>query len=249
MKIIILCAGIGSRLKHLTKENPKCLVNVNGVSILGRLLIQLFKLGLTEKDIFLCSGYKSEALQFKYTKFLNKRFRTTNMMETTIIGIQSLNIKKDSQEKILVIYGDCIYSYESINKIFKNLNNKNEIIIPVDLDWKDKWSKRYPNIYEDAETLEYDLSSKKLISIGNKTYIEEEYMAQFMGIYIIPQNLISNFLNSYRNFPNKIREKMSTTEFFNKTKKTINYLVMPDSYQWTEVDTLEDLNYAKKMFP
>ena len=34
MKAIILAAGMGSRLKHLTKYKPKCLIEINGKSLL-----------------------------------------------------------------------------------------------------------------------------------------------------------------------------------------------------------------------
>ena len=93
MKILILCAGIGSRLGSLTSENPKCLVEINSISILDRLLNQLNNLGLNEKDIFLCGGYKNEQLPTKYRKFINNNFLTTNMMKTTIVGLKQLQTK------------------------------------------------------------------------------------------------------------------------------------------------------------
>ena len=67
MKILILCAGIGSRLGSYTDNNPKCLVKVNLISILDRLLNQLENLGLDKKNIFLCGGYKHELLPSKYS--------------------------------------------------------------------------------------------------------------------------------------------------------------------------------------
>ena len=41
MNILILCAGLGKRLEYKTKNKPKCLVEVNKISILERLLRQL----------------------------------------------------------------------------------------------------------------------------------------------------------------------------------------------------------------
>ena len=248
MKILILCAGIGSRLGSYTSNNPKCLVKVNLLSILDRLLNQLHNLGINKKNIFLCGGYRYELLPSKYKRFINKNFRTTNMMRTTMVGIDELKKTNNLKDNILIIYGDCIYSDEFISKIIRNSESFNDITIPVDLDWKKKWEERYENIYEDAETLEYDRSTNKLISIGAKTFIEKQYMAQFMGIYYIPKNIINNFIFKFKKLPNETQNKISTTEFFQKTIKDLNYYVIPDKYIWTEIDTIDDLFYAKKLF-
>lgn len=37
MQAIILAAGMGKRLKELTQNNTKCMVKVNGVSLIDRL--------------------------------------------------------------------------------------------------------------------------------------------------------------------------------------------------------------------
>ena len=37
MQAIILAAGMGKRLGELTKGNTKCMVNVNGISLIDRL--------------------------------------------------------------------------------------------------------------------------------------------------------------------------------------------------------------------
>ena len=47
MQAIILAAGMGKRLGELTKGNTKCMVNVNGISLIDRTLTQLSKLSLS----------------------------------------------------------------------------------------------------------------------------------------------------------------------------------------------------------
>ena len=221
MKVLILCAGLGTRLGNLTEKTPKCLVKLNSKSILERLLYQLSNNGLQKNQIYFGAGYKSEKLPSGYKKFINFKFEITNMMETTIIGIKGF-----------------------IPKVDKITN----ITVPVDLDWEIKWSKRYQNIYQDAETLQYDLFNERLLSIGEKTSLKKDYMAQFMGIYFLPQHFIKKYIDSYESMPINIRDKISTTEFFQKTKNINTFYVMPGKYSWTEVDTLDDLLYAKKNF-
>ena len=43
MQAIILAAGMGKRLKELTRSNTKCMVTVNGVTIIDRMLHQIEK--------------------------------------------------------------------------------------------------------------------------------------------------------------------------------------------------------------
>ena len=46
MQAIILAAGMGRRLGELTRNNTKCMVRVNGVALIDRLLNQLVPLNL-----------------------------------------------------------------------------------------------------------------------------------------------------------------------------------------------------------
>ena len=61
MQAIILAAGMGKRLKELTDDATKCMVKVNGVTMIERMLSQLDRLGLSR--IILVVGYKAEKLR------------------------------------------------------------------------------------------------------------------------------------------------------------------------------------------
>ena len=52
MQAIILAAGMGKRLKELTKNNTKCMVKVNGVSLIDRMLHQIEKQNVDKGRIF-----------------------------------------------------------------------------------------------------------------------------------------------------------------------------------------------------
>ena len=60
MQAIILAAGMGKRLKELTADNTKCMVRVNGVSLIERALRQLEDLHLSR--IIIVVGYRGEKL-------------------------------------------------------------------------------------------------------------------------------------------------------------------------------------------
>ena len=51
MKALILAAGFGSRLAPITNDIPKCMVEVNGKSILSKQIDNLYENGITDITI------------------------------------------------------------------------------------------------------------------------------------------------------------------------------------------------------
>ena len=60
MQAIILAAGMGKRLQELTRSNTKCMVRVNGVTLIDRMLHQIERLGLSR--IVIVVGYEGQKL-------------------------------------------------------------------------------------------------------------------------------------------------------------------------------------------
>ena len=61
MQAIILAAGMGKRLKQLTRNNTKCMVKVGGVPLINRTLRQLDSLDLSR--IIIVTGYEGQKLR------------------------------------------------------------------------------------------------------------------------------------------------------------------------------------------
>ena len=81
IKGIILAAGEGKRLKHLTKNCPKCMVRLFGKSLLQYQIETFRKCGI--KDITVIKGHKGEMINFSGIKYYdNKDYKSTNMVET-----------------------------------------------------------------------------------------------------------------------------------------------------------------------
>ena len=68
MQAVILAAGMGKRLKDLTADNTKCMVKVNGVTLIERMLKQLNALKLSK--IVIVIGYEGKKLT-DYIESLN----------------------------------------------------------------------------------------------------------------------------------------------------------------------------------
>lgn len=102
MNAIILAAGMGTRLRPLTNDRPKCLVSVNGVPMVERQIQFLKEKGID--DITLISGYKAEALEYLKDKYgvdiiFNDRYDTCN-------NINSLYIVRDRFHDTYILEGD-----------------------------------------------------------------------------------------------------------------------------------------------
>ncbi|WP_028896085.1 CTP--phosphocholine cytidylyltransferase [Prevotella sp. HUN102] len=67
MNAIILAAGMGTRLRPLTNDIPKCLVPVSGTPFIERQIQFLHESSVT--DITLVSGYKAEKLDYLKEKY------------------------------------------------------------------------------------------------------------------------------------------------------------------------------------
>lgn len=102
MNAIILAAGMGSRMRPLTNEIPKCLVPVNGVPMVERQIQFLHETGIT--DITLVSGYKAEKLDYLKEKYgvdivFNYKYDVCN-------NIFSMYLVRDRLHDTYVVEGD-----------------------------------------------------------------------------------------------------------------------------------------------
>ena len=125
MIAVILNAGLGSRLLPLTKDIPKCLLQINGKSILEYQIDILRKNGVSE--IIVVVGYKKE-------KILNILDNDITIIENPIYfktnSSYSLWLTRNivSGKKFLYLNGDLICHESVISKLLKS-NNKCSIII------------------------------------------------------------------------------------------------------------------------
>src|SRR6056300_413719 len=89
LKVILLVAGEGKRLHPYTSDRPKCMVEVEGVSLIDRQLSILKGEGLDE--IIMIGGYKSEMLKGKVKKLKhNPKYYKTNMVRTLFCANEEL---------------------------------------------------------------------------------------------------------------------------------------------------------------
>ncbi len=179
MKVIILAAGQGTRLRPLTDDRPKCMVEVNGKSIIERQLDTIRNCGVRDEDIAIVTGYCSDVLsnRFKDTAISfvrNEKFETTNMVYSLMCAEKAM----ESDSDIVVSYGDIIYDETVFRKV---MDAGDELSVIVDDGWYEYWSQRNENPLDDAETLMFD-SDDYLTEIGQRTKELDRIQSQYIGL-------------------------------------------------------------------
>ena len=108
MQAIILAAGMGKRLGDLTKDNTKCMVKVNGVPLIDRLLTQLSRFSLVK--VIIVIGYEGKKLR----DYIGQEYKglaieyIENSINNTTNKINSLSLAKQQlqEDDTLLIESD-----------------------------------------------------------------------------------------------------------------------------------------------
>lgn len=256
MKVIILAAGQGSRLRPLTDNCPKCMVEVNGKSIIERQIEIMHACGIADKDITIICGYCGDVLQKKFENseiqfIVNTEYETTNMVCSLMCG---KNIMENAND-ILISYGDIIYSAEVLQTILKS--NENSSVI-VDDGWYGYWAERNDNPLDDAETLMFD-ENGYLTEIGQKTTELNKVQSQYIGLMRFKKEGLKELLE----LSAEAKRKSSVGEKLWRTERNYNKMYMTDLLQglidegkklkavhihrgWFEIDDPEDLKIVER---
>ena len=237
LKVILLVAGEGKRLHPYTLDRPKCMVEVEGISLIDRQLSILKGEGLD--NIIMIGGYKSEMLKGKVEKLKhNPKYYNTNMVRTLFCANEEL------EGEIIVAYGDIVYSKNILKALIKSTA---DISVTIDKNWESYWRQRNPNPLLDAETLKLD-EDDNIIEIGQKPKSLGEIEGQYMGLIKFSNEGVKQ-LKEFYNLVLK-NDKLLTKPLDNaymtdllqgiiNAGKTIKSIPIYDD--WVEVDTVEDL--------
>ena len=138
MQVIILAAGMGKRLAELTKDHTKCMVKVNSVPLIDRVIGSLLQVGLT--DIIIVTGYKGDIIKQYINdtyKNLNIRFIDNPIYDKTN-NIYSLFLCKEEMQKddSLIIESDLIFDTAILERIIDN-RWPNIAVVDKYQDWMD----------------------------------------------------------------------------------------------------------------
>jgi len=143
MQALMLAAGMGKRLGRFTKNSTKCMVPVNGKTLIEYAIESLIQCGI--KKFVMVVGYKSEVLiNFIKEKFPEERLcgMEIEFIENPIYdktnNIYSLYLAKNrlSEDDTLLLESDLIFKKEILSSLISS-SDKNVAVVSKFEPWMD----------------------------------------------------------------------------------------------------------------
>ena len=236
-KVILLVAGEGKRLRPFTLDRPKCMVEIDGISLIDRQLSVLKAEGLD--NIIMAGGYKSEMLKREGIKLkLNPRYFETNMVWTLF------SVEEELDGDVIVSYGDIVYSREILQTL---LESTADIAVIIDKEWESYWRERNEEPLDDAETLKLRADGT-IREIGQSPQSLDEIEGQYIGLMKFSAQGVSQMKETFYEalesgeLLGKPIENSYMTDLLqaliNSEKLVTSIPVYGD---WVEIDTVSDL--------
>ena len=233
MKALILAAGFGSRLAPITNDIPKCMVEVNGKSILSKQIDNLHENGIT--DITVISGYKSEVLE-KYVHTLypdvkiiiSVDYANTNNMYSAYLAKDEMKDKE-----FLMMNADVFFDSSVITELL-NFNYDNAIVTDI-------------GTYYD-ESMKVIEKEGRLVEISKKI-TEEDALGASIDVYKFSKEGGKAFFNKCKEYIEDRKEvKLWSEVALNDILSEVEFKACPLNGRWVEIDNHEDLANAMETF-
>ncbi len=258
MQAIILAAGMGRRLGDYTKDNTKCMVPVNGVRLIDRLLGQLSKQPLSR--VIIVVGYKGKELR-EYVESTYLKPQTSNLKPQTsnlkplkiefaenpvydkTNNIYSLALVKDKlqEDDTLLIESDLIFSERLIPMIVDNPYPNLALVAKYET-WMDGTMVRLDDEQNIVNFISKDAFDYNDVDSYYKTVNIYKLSRQFSQQKYVP------FLDAYT-------KAVGNNEYYENVLRIISLLNNHDmkalpigGEKWYEIDDKQDLDIAEALF-
>ncbi len=230
MDVLILAAGLGTRMKEITKEIPKGLIQIAGREILFRNLYYIFKHSpYPIKNIVIVTNpkYKSTYLEFfeKFKKQVGREFNlkiVLNEFPEKGNGYSLFLAGDKVSEKFILLMSDHLYEEEFIKLA---LSQGKGLIV-------DKIGK----FIDRDEATRVEIENGKVKKIGKKL---SHFHAFDTGFFILDKSIF----NSASKLA-KEKEKIELSEVIECAKVPITEI---NGLFWMDVDTPEEKRKAEKL--
>ena len=235
---------MGRRLGELTKENTKCMVPVNGVTLIDRLLGQLSVLELNR--VIIVVGYQGQKLidyiGNRYDDKLKIEFADNPIYDKTN-NIYSLSIVKDKlqEDDTLLIESDLIFSDRFFPMILEN-SYPNLALVAKYESWMDGTMVRL-----DEEQHIVNFISKEAFD-----YDDVDSYYKTVNIYKFSKDFLQH---KYVPFLDAYTKAVGNNEYYENVLRIISMLnshnmkALPVvNEKWYEIDDKQDLDIAEALF-
>lgn len=243
MQAIILAAGMGRRLGEFTADNTKCMLEVNGVRLIDRMLGQLETLNLSR--IVIVTGYEGSKLR----SYLARRYPekpiifVDNPIYDKTNNIYSLWLARGymSEEDTLLLESDLIFD-DCILEAAVNAKYPNVALVAKYQTWMDGTMVR----------IDDDNNIVNFIPKRAFKYEDIAYYYKTVNVYRLSKDFCRNH---YLPFLEAYIKVLGENEYYEQVLRVItlidtaNIKALPvGDAPWYEIDDVQDLRIAETIF-
>lgn len=243
MQAIILAAGMGKRLKELTKHNTKCMVKVNGITLIERMLHQVDKHNLTR--IIIVVGYEAKSLIdfIKSLRIQTPIIFVSNPIYDKTNNIYSLALAKQylCEDDTLLFESDLIFDSNVLDLLVDDPTPTLALVDKYE-SWMDGTCVKLGS--DDSIESFVPGKSFKFDDLNDyyKTVNIYKFSKSFSNTHYVP------FLEAYS-------KALGNNEYYEQVLKVITMLDNPEikakklnGQHWYEIDDIQDLDIAESIF-
>lgn len=243
MQAIILAAGMGRRLKDLTRDNTKCMIRVNDQTLIERVLFQLDSLNL--ERVIIVVGYKGDklvsfidslAMRTPIIFIFNPIYDKTNNIYSLYLAKEYL-VEKDT----LLLESDLIIEDSILPRLVRD-TRKNLVLAAKYESWMDGTVVTI----DEQQNITSFLNKKQFQFCDTQQYYKTvniyRFSREFLSSHYVP------FLEAYC-------KALGNNEYYEQVLKVIALLEEPkiqamvlNHERWYEIDDLQDLDIAQCIF-
>lgn len=241
MRACILAAGIGQRLRPLTDDKPKALVEVDGKSFLDRLVSQLASVGVTE--LIVATGWRQDAVERALARCeipwklrRNEQFDSTQNSVSLYACADAL--MEGGAQDVFKLDGDVIVDVEVFRRMIdKHRATKADLIAAID-----------PHLNQPlgAEEMKVTVESDRITAFG-KHLDPKSSAGESIGVELISARGLSSIVDALGALVTSGVTDLYYEDVYDRLIRSHMLdarAVDVGDLPWTEVDTADDLARA-----
>lgn len=234
MRVLILAAGLGVRLRPITNKMPKCLVEVGGKPMLEHWLDKLNNIQIPPKEVYINLHYKKKQVE-KFLQSYNSYYPIYKIFEKELLGTGGTFLKlieEKFDDDLLVIHCDNFYDAgleDFLAKSQRAISDLNFDLALLSFQTNDKKNCGTMEVNEDG----------KILRFWEKMETSPSNLANG-ALYFFPKNTIANIRENREKF------KDIAKDFVEPLDRKI-FCYKANDY-FCDIGTLSSLNNTRKYF-